>query len=198
MHSVRGVVAPALVAAVLLSSCSFEGAKGTQQPDGEAQPDGAMPDGPMADAPPRVVCDADFKKIGASSYKFVDEMKDWNNAISRCRDFQNAHLVTFETVAEVGEVKTGLPLTTSVWSAIFQPPGAQMPSLGWFNQIGPIRSAAPQPFPWRGTEPNDGGGSGNTVELNREDFAELQQEGLFDDAPDTRLSRVLCECTPTP
>lgn len=196
MDPLRLVVASALTAA-LLGACSFEGAKGSRPADAEEEPDAAV-DAAAPDAAPQVVCDASFQRIGASTYKFVDELKDWNGAVSRCRDFQGAHLVTFETLAEVADVKTGLPLTTSVWSSIYQPAGAQTPSGGWVNQLGPMKTAVPQPFPWRPTEPNDGYGPTNTEERGLEDYAELQREGLFDDAASTRLSRVLCECTPSP
>lgn len=196
MCSLRFVVAPALAAA-FLASCSFEGAKGDPPPDAEAQPDAAV-DAPAVDSPPRVVCPTDFKQIGLSSYKLVDELLLWNNAISRCRDFEHAHLVTFETLAEVAAVTDGLPLTLPAWSAIAQASNSLTSGAGWTNRIGPVQTPVPLSFPWRTGEPNDGGGPGNLVEENRENFAELQPEAKFDDAPDDRTSRALCECTPTP
>lgn len=184
------------LAALTLGACSFDGARGSQQgvpadSGADAAPDAAV------DAGPRVTCDVSFKQIGLSRYRFVDELLLWNNAISRCRDFENAHLVTFETLAEITAVKDGLPLTMPVWSAIAQLTSSANPRVGWTNRIGAVQTPAPQPFPWRGTEPNDGGGAGNMNETNLENFAELHPEGMFDDGPDTRLSRVLCECTPT-
>ena len=185
-----------LVAVFGLSACSFERpAPDIVSPDASVLD--ASSDGPTADSP-LLGCDVDFKKIGNSSYKFVDELLLWNSAFLRCLDFQNGHLVTFETLAEVDAVVSGLPLALPAWSAIAQASNSPTSGAGWTNRIGPVQTPAPQPFPWRTGEPNDGAGPGNLVEQDRENFAELQPEAKFDDAPDTRTSRALCECTPTP
>jgi hypothetical protein len=197
MRRPRFVVSAAALAALAFGACSFDGSRDAPPAEADASPDALLPDGPLPDAAPRVTCDASFTKIGLSHYRVVDELLTWNNAISRCRDFQGAHLVTFETLPEITAVTTLPGIVLPAWTAIAQLLGSANPSAGWTNRIGPVQSPAPQPFPWRVTEPNDGGATGNTDEADNENFAELHAGGMFDDAPEGRLSRALCECTPT-
>jgi hypothetical protein len=197
MRRPRFVETAALVA-LALGACSFDGSRGTEEGDAASTGDAGL-DAPAINdsAGPRILCDG-FQQIGASHYRAVDEMLSWNNAISRCRDFEGAHLVTFETNLEVTTVAAALQLTSPVWSAIAQRISSTSPSEGWTNRIGPVQTPVPQPFLWRGTEPNDGGGNNNQAELDVENFAELHPGAMFDDAPETRLSRPLCECTISP
>jgi hypothetical protein len=175
MQSFRFVVAR-LLAAAFLAACSFDGALGVDAP--------------------RVVCDG-FQRIGSSAYLLVEQPRNWEAAKAHCGALPDAHLVTFETVDEVAAVKMGLPLTTSAWSGIYQPRGSPLPRLGWVNQLGSTETAVPEPFPWKDNEPNDSGTPGSPLEQDRENYAELQAAGQFDDAPAGRRSRPLCECTPT-
>jgi hypothetical protein len=195
LWSVAAAAALAMVPSLLLGGCGFDGSSARLAPDGAVEPDAAPVDAPPLDGRPSVsACAGGFKVIGASSYLLVPAISlSWDQAFSHCRTL-GAHLVTFETAAEVAAVTTGLPLAVSAWTGVLQTRDAPTPYQGWFNRIGGTITTIPIGFPWRAGEPNDF----VPPETNDENFGELLPSGTFDDAPQGRLCRVLCECALTP
>lgn len=179
------------------AGCGFDGAAGRALiPDEsdaavDAAPDVGVDAGPTL---PAITCEG-FTRLGGSYYRSLPELTTWSVALARCAELPGSHLATFETVAEPALVAAEATLMLPAWSAVEQRPG---PGDGaddaWYNRVDTIRTPIPIAFPWRTGEPNDF----TQPENGQEDFGELHTPGVFDDAPDARSSRPLCECVPRP
>jgi Lectin C-type domain len=170
--------------------CSFDGVSGTSI-DGGLVPDGATDAAGGVEPPAPATRCTGFVAIAGSHYQLSTQTRSWSAAQAACATETWKHLATFETLAEIQAVVSGVPLTAEVWTGVIQKRPANRSSMNWINagELAPL----PASFPWDGGEPNDGGGIFPS-ENGSEDTAELRPNARFNDERNDRLNLALCEC----
>jgi hypothetical protein len=208
----RGDLLGAMVAALTVAGCSFDGASPTS--DARAA-DSALPDPDAAVDAPNIerAChdNSDYELLpggspGDSTFKFVSSGKNFSTAEVDCRitdESQLARVLPDTATVLLGELLSrdlqtgdctvgGGDNDPCAWVGVLQAAGQGDPGDGWQLVSGePIAGDDPR---WRTNEPDDGGGG----ETDLENCAALSiaDPGGLEDRECGLSLPAICECKP--